>query len=216
MLSKLHCNENEHSEYIAGWKTVADWRDISQQLTVGANTDLWKLVAEEYYMARLELRYLSPIRLLQEHGTFLGEGFSIVAIQCTLLEFLESTVQGKTYRYLRHGEVLGAYEYSSSRDIFVKFLTLRPPFSNEFDNDLAHDFYTGVRCGLLHEARTKNGWRIWAEDTESRIVDKDDKTVFRNNFQAALLRFIENYKLELINNPQYQEAFIRKFDSLCN
>lgn len=34
---------------------------------------------------------------MQEKGTFTGEGFSITTIQCSLVEFLESTVQGSSY-----------------------------------------------------------------------------------------------------------------------
>src|SRR6266508_2534561 len=200
--------------YITAWKTVDDWQNTSQELKSGANAKVWEVVAEEYYMARLEFRYLSPIRLLQEHGSFLGEGFSISAIQCTLIEFLESTVQGKSYRYLRSGEVLGAFEYSLSRDIFTNFLVSHAPFSAAFDGTLAHDFYTGVRCGLLHEARTKNGWRIWADDPAGRVVDANDKIVFRDNFQDALIEFINSYKTELLTNIQYQESFIRKFENL--
>ena len=58
---------------------------------------------------------------------------------------------------------MGTYEYSSSSDIFISFLTNRMPFKDEFNKDQARDFYISVRCGLLHEARTKNGWTIWAK-----------------------------------------------------
>jgi hypothetical protein len=210
MLSRV-----DHSTYITAQKTIDDWQNTSQELRSGANAKVWENVVLEYYMARLEFRYLSPISLLQKHGTFLGEGFSIAAIQCTLIEFLESTVQGKSYRYLRRGETLGDFEYSMSSDIFTNFLVSRAPFSAEFNNPLANDFYTGVRCGLLHEARTKNGWRIWAADPTGRIVDANNKILFRDNFQDALIEFIDTYKAELPTNIQYQEAFIRKFDSLC-
>jgi hypothetical protein len=64
--------------------------------------------------------------VLQEHGTFQGEGFAILAIQCALVEFLESTLQGIKYRHLRRGETLGPYEYSSSRDVFVSLLVTKP------------------------------------------------------------------------------------------
>src|SRR5205807_1596195 len=35
------------------------------------------------------------------------------------------------------------------------FLTSRQPFVRDFDEPTAGDFYEGVACGLLHEARTK-------------------------------------------------------------
>src|SRR3990172_8118852 len=106
---------------IAGWKTAEDWRALRAMLVIGGSPDRWMRAFVEFFQARLGLRYLNPIKILQDHGTFQGEGFSILAIQCTLVEFLESAVQGITYRHLRRGETLGPYEYSSSREVFVGF-----------------------------------------------------------------------------------------------
>jgi hypothetical protein len=202
--------------YIAGWKTADDWRRFREQLVNQGGRDLWQRAFEDYFLERLHLRYLGPIRMLQGNGTFQGEGFSIVAIQCTLIEFLESTVQGIQYRYLRRGERLGEFEYSSSRDIFVNFLCCREPFMRQFEESLAQNFYEGIRCGLLHEARTKNGWKIWARDPRGRVVDGQQRIVFRDNFQEALSTFVDWYKAALLSDTQLQQAFIRKFDSLCD
>jgi hypothetical protein len=200
--------------YIAGTKTVADWHAIRVRL-LRSDAQAWREAFTEYFEARLHLRYLHPINLLQEHGTFQGEGFSIVTIQCSLIEFLESTAQGKNYRYRKHNEVPGAYEYSSSQSVFVSFLRDRAPFSQVFDEACAQDFYFSVRCGLLHEAQTKNGWRIWAEDHGGAIANMRDKIVYRNDFQAALLKYIASYGADLQVNEALQQAFIRKFDNLC-
>ena len=201
--------------YIAGSKTVTDWQALRRKLMLTCDPDLWHEAFHSYFLERLSLRYLDPIKVIQENGTFQGEGFSIVAIQCTLIEFLESTFKGLSYRYLRSGERLGQYEYSNSRDLFMSFLCGRRPFIKEFDGQLAQDFYGGVRCGLLHEARTKNGWSIWAEGPSGNVISATAKIVYRNNFQAALLEYIDWYKGALLSDVLLQEAFIRKFDSLC-
>jgi hypothetical protein len=218
-MSHIDCRNYNQPTYIAVKKTIDDWQKTSQILKSGGSVELWKRVVDEYYLGRLGPRYLNPIQILQRPGLSEGEGFSIVAIQCSLIEFLESTVRGITYHYLEKGEKLGEYEYSRSGDIFVQFLTSRVPFSEAFrgDRDLAHDFYVGVRCGLLHEARTKNGWRIRDEDRNSKdiIVDVDRKMVFRDGFQSALKKFIADYAAELPHNADYQTAFVRKYDSLC-
>jgi hypothetical protein len=80
---------------------------------------------------------------------------------------------------------------------------------------LAADFYTGVRCALLHEARTSGGWIVKAKGVDIVVVSGGQKIVNRNNFHAALLSFIEWYKGQLLTDRALQEAFIRKFDSLC-
>jgi len=182
---------------------------------MGGDSYGWSNAFEDFFRTRLELRYLSPIRVLQEHGTLAGEGFSIAAIQCSLIEFLESTVQGIRYRYVRDQSQLGPHDYSSSSGVFVNFLTKRLPFASQFSGDVARDFYGNVRCGLLHEARTKGDWRIWARDAGGRIIDPTNKVLFRDNFQEALLAFVAAYGCDLETNPDYQAAFIRKFDDLC-
>ena len=100
--------------------------------------------------------------------------------------------------------------------MFESFLVNRAPFNPEFGAATAHDFYEGVRCGLLHEARTKNGWVIWAKHG-SRIIDATGahKILYRDDFQKGLLDFVAWYKSALTSDSPIQEAFIRKFDSLC-
>ncbi|HUW44603.1 MAG TPA: hypothetical protein VMW50_02295 [Dehalococcoidia bacterium] len=206
--------KNGDDHYIAGWKTRADWEAIRGRLLVG-DPDAWHEAFTAFYETRLNLRYLHPIRVLQDNGTFQGEGFAIVAIQCSLIEFLESTEQGINYRHVPRGGVLGPYEYSASRDIFVAFLRDQAPFSATFNEDSAKDFYIGVRCGLLHEARTRNGWRIWAKSPVGMVADVANRIVYRDNFQEALLVYIKSYGEKLPHEPQLQRAFIRKFNSLC-
>jgi hypothetical protein len=201
--------------HIAGLKSADDWRAFRESLALGGDAARWQQAFDEYFRTRLDLRYFNPIRLLQKHGTFEGEGFSILAIQCTLIEFLESTVQGINYRHLRKGEALGPHEYSSSCDLFISFLCKRDPFARNFDVALAKDFYVGVRCGLLHEARTKNCWRVWAQGPAGAVVDREKRVVYRDNFQAGLDEFIAWYGIALRSDADLQGAFIRKFDSIC-
>jgi len=206
---------NANSTQIAGWKTAADWQVTRSTLVVGGDSGAWQKAFKDYFEERLRLRYLNPIGILKKHGTLQGEGFSILATQCSLIEFLESTVQGLTYRHLRRGETLGAFEYNDSGTLFKHFLCKRHPFASQFTEPLATDFYLSIRCGLLHEARTKNGWKVWAEGPPAKILDGAKRVVYRNNFQVALDEFIAWYDKALLSETELQDAFIRKFDSLC-
>lgn len=199
---------------IAGTKTDKDWHASKPNL-VNGDANVWRSAFNEFFMPRLNLRYLEPIKILQKNDTYQGVGFSILAIQCTLIEFLESTARGMNYRFLVKGQPLNQYEYSSSRGIFVDFLSKRQPFSKTFDAASAHDFYENVRCGLLHEARTKGGWIIKAELQNDVVADVQNRIVYRNNFQKALLSYIEDYGVTIETNKALQEAFVRKFDNLC-
>jgi len=205
------------AEYISNSKTTKDWEEDRQKLIVGGNTGIWEQVFGTDFKSRRSSRYLKPINAIRKDGFLQGEGFSIVAIQCSLIEFLQSTVQGLSYKYLEKGGRLGAFEYSSSSGVFKTFLTSHQPFAGQFISpDIARDFYVNVRCALLHEARTKGGWRIHADDPmgQKRVIDSVNKIVYRNDFQAALLAFINDYGMQLQANIDYQEAFIRKFNSL--
>jgi len=201
---------------IAGRRSINDWIAFKPNLVPGGDAAPWKKAFKDYFHARLWSRYLKPIKSLQKSGERRGEGFSIVAIQCSLIEFLESTIQGKSYRYSRNGNPpLGQYEYSNSGAMFESFLATRTPFNAAFTQPQAHDFYVSVRCGVLHEARTKNGWTILAKSKTGKVIDPNLKAVYRDNFQAALLKFVKWYKMALPSTVPLQEAFLRKFDSLC-
>ena len=97
----------------------------------------------------------------------------------------------------------------------MSFLTKRTPFNAEFDAPLARDFYKNVRCGLLHEARTKGGWTIQGKSHAAKLVSRADSIVYRDDFQDGLLTFFKWYEGSLLTQTQLQDAFTRKFDSLC-
>jgi hypothetical protein len=204
---------------IAGWKTVNDWNAHKILLADFSDKDAWTTAYTDYFLTRLQDRYLDPLKAIKENGTYRGEGFSIMAIICSLVEFLESTYQGINYRYRTKADPpLGQFEYGGSADIFTSFLTQRSPFDKSFNKTTAENFYRYVRCGLLHEARTKGKWTIWGT-TSAEILIEDKKTeviVYRDNFLNATNTFIEEYKTDLLNSNDRKEAFVRKYDNLCS
>lgn len=202
---------------IAGQRTDADWRECRKSLVVGGDPVPWKLAFDEFLMERLRTRYLDPIQAIQSLETKQGEGFSIVAIQCSLIEFLGATLEGKTYRFVRRGDrKLTEFEYSVSKDMFVSFLTGYVPFKTVFVDDArALNFYEGVRCGLLHEARTNKTWTIRSRAEHGEFIDYDQRIVWRDDLQRAFDEFFEWFGSTLPKDKTFQAAFIRKFDSLC-
>jgi len=202
---------------IAGQKTVANWKAMRARLDGCKEAKVWKEAFNDYFEARLDSRYFMPIEALQTVQKYDGEGFAIVTIHCSLIEFLASTVEGLTYRHVPDDskkEELGEFEYSSSSQLFVRFLRQQNPFKDMFSsNNKANDFYANVRCGLLHEARTKGGWRIRADGEVA--IDTNRKVIDRNKLQDAFRQFIESYGKQITHDAKLQPAFIRKFDALC-
>lgn len=206
---------------IAGGKTARDWCAFRDEFNLPENPcpEIWARAFDEYLYPRLKTRYLHPIEAIKKIDKAEGEGFSMMAILCTLVEFLESTIQGRKYvkrkGQEREDDLALRNEYSWSGGIFKSLLTNRHPFCNHFDQASATSFYDEIRCGLLHEARTKNGWKILAASKDQSIIDSANQIIYRNDFQEALEEFIAWYRNELQTNQQFQEAFVRKFDHLC-
>lgn len=204
---------------IAGRNTVADWLEIRSKLSNYQDIKLWSSVYENYFLARLQDRYIKPIETIKNNGTYRGEGFAIMTIICSIVEFLETTHEGLTYRFTRKNDPsLSIYEYSRSEEVFVNFLSKRIPFKESFTDDLAHDFYKNIRCGLLHEARTKGKWTIWGNSNGEKLVEVKSSIiiVYRDNFYKAIIEYVHShYKSEVMNSVELKEAFLRKFDSFC-
>jgi hypothetical protein len=58
---------SSRSDYISGRKTIDDWKNIQSRLS-GANEEIWKEICRDFFIDRLKLRYLHPIKILQENG----------------------------------------------------------------------------------------------------------------------------------------------------
>ncbi len=229
--------KTEDDAKIAGDFRKSDWKTIRETLKPNGEPGDWALAYTMFFLTRLETRYFGPIRLLQKHGDNKGEGFSIVALQCTLIEYLASTYEGKAYEWDKAKRDNDEFLYLLSGNIFRKFLQTAPVFKYLFADECktgdckpdqceavsckANEFYKNVRCPLVHEARTKGRWTILANSDpkkvkiSDRIIDWGGKTIYRDNFQTVFENFVKAYRAELLISKERQEAFIRKFNYLC-
>ena len=77
------------------------------------------------------------------------------------------------------------------------------------------DFYSNVRCGILHQGETYAGWKI---SRKGKLLDIKTKTINATKFMEAL-----EYDLKQYTNKLKQEAMdrriwkkaIRKLDYIC-
>ncbi len=199
------------SQLIAPGRTKEDWHNFAERLVPGGDGGPWKEAFEGFLLARLQSRYITPIAAVRDALKWNGEGFAIVSIQCALIEFLAALREGKRFRYENPKP---PHEYRNSRDLFCDFLRRTAPFASLFTKAQAWDFYGNVRCGLLHEARTKGEWIVWASG--SPAVDCQRKIVYRDSFQELIESYIRDYGRALVGNALLQEAFLRKFNDLAD
>ena len=208
--------------FISASIPVKQWVENRKQLIEGilwggCNENDWK-AAFELLHTRIETRFLNPINWILEKRLDAGEGFSVVALQCILMEFLEATYQGKIYTTSKQPR---PFEYNSSKQLFSDFLLGHKPFSEHFKTKAnANGFFDNVRCGLLHEAATKETSRINHAPRHDMLVlfeanDPSNMRIYRENFYQAILDFIEEYRVELMSNRELQINFIRKMDDIC-
>lgn len=214
---------------ISGHKTVEDWIELEKKLDTN-NDELWN-EAYDFFEARICTRYLKPIEAILNIKKDLGEGFAVVNLQCSLIETIESFINGWVSEFdEKKGKTIWKNRSSIAKlangknidntAIFISFFRNSKDFASS--NIDGEDFFRNVRCGLLHETQTKKGWKINAcsTGTENPI---ENKTIFREKFQEAIEEIIEKYKVAIIKNEKFNEIegfdlrrnFIEKFNHIC-
>jgi len=116
----------ENSIQLFGKKTKQNWIELKPELILHDKKENW-MSATQLLSERLETRYFLPIEKIQTMQNGIGEGFAIMTLICSLIEFLQSCYEGKTYQY-------GANEsktlYGKSGDKFKSFLEIQEPFKS--------------------------------------------------------------------------------------
>lgn len=137
-----------------------------------------------------------------------------MTIYCSLIEFLETTYQGLNFKNKKKAD-LNQFEYGfgHSRVLFESFLTNRKPFL--LTKKIATEFYGNVRCGLLHEAQTTGKWKIRVDQGTLITQIGNEYILDRLVFKNKLNQYLKLYKNNLLKTQGLKEAFIRKFDGIC-
>lgn len=185
---------------------VKDW-------ITAKNTNDWLLSIDIFY-DRIESRYLKPVRYIandNEIGEF--SGFSILAIDCLIIETLNQFYNGLDETEGEHWKAFW-YVFKNSRH-----------FEPSFTRQRAEIFYKHFRCGILHQAQTKANSVIricrpkMIEEVNPGKIS-DGLIVDREKFHKALESEIDDYKQKLISSaPEHKtlrDNFIKKMNYICN
>lgn len=223
----------DNSTRLFGRKTKKDWIDIRTAILESPrNLTGWNH-AVDLMRKRFETRYFRPITQILDLNITTGEGFAVVSLMCSLIEFFQSCIEGKNYE---HNAKETEFVYGISSVKFKLFLTTEYPFREIFNKPVpsptnriktyADDFYINVRCGLLHEASTKNNWVIRTSKKNDKnlrpnvfidVSNDAEKIIFRDKFFSTLKAFSENYLNEVSsgNDQKLRTNYCRKMDSIC-
>jgi len=121
---------------------------------------------------RLMNKFFNPIQQIINNRILKGEGFAILTVQCSLIEMFAAFRNGKIFNHRYKATTSPKYEYKFSEEMFTSLLKTNEIFKNIFwqknENGIiekdkpysSSEFYKNVRCGLMHEAKTKGNWYI--------------------------------------------------------
>jgi hypothetical protein len=135
---------------------------------------------------RFRERYIIPVSCEGTHG------FSILANCCLMIEALESFYQG-----WENTELM-------SRQAFESFFKREPRF--QVFQPRCDDFYYDVRCGILHHAETKGGWRI---GDSGPLLDEESLTINAVEFLRQLGICLAAYTEILCNQAWDTDEWVR-------
>ncbi|QEH39413.1 hypothetical protein [Chitinophaga sp. XS-30] len=152
---------------LTGTVTVGQARKWIKVKDEAAKSDLIKLI---YH--RFSNRYV-------KHLHHIDSGFLKMAVSCLMIETLESFRQGKKDT---KGKGVGQKMF---KDFFTTEEKLFPGFK-----DIAPDFYSSIRCGIMHQAETTNAWRVLRKGD---LLDKENRTINSTKFVEALDKALGNY-----------------------
>ena len=126
---------------------------------------------------RYHERYFDPFK----HNKA-KHGFSMMAVSCLVIESLVSLKRGWKQTKAKGSKVFD--EFFSESKYFADFV------------GLGGEFYSHIRCGILHQAETTGGWRI-RRDASAPIVCKELKVVNATKFLNNLEREFDLFLVEL-------------------
>ena len=166
--------------------------------------------AIEIFKSRLSSRYLEPVDLLikdDENRSPIDRryGFSILAIDCLLIETLQSFIEGLTDTKGKSGSM------------FVNFLTQRQSFKQHFNKEEAKKFYEDIRCGILHQAEIMGDTLLWSVGMVKGKKLDGTPYINRTKIHELIKKEVDLYCNELKNkdNLILRKNFRRKMDFIA-
>lgn len=188
-----------------------DWQALG--LTPESDNDAWRK-ATDIFRKRVD-RFIEPVNALMsstDTKTILYSGFAVMALDCLLIETLQSFRTGRPNPVKSNDR--------QSTKMIVDFLTQRPPFSTYFDNETkARLFCDHFRNGILHQGEVKSSGRIRIDTSEMIMPSEDNQSFVVNRwiFHDALVQEIDIYINELIvgKDVELRRHFIKKMNEIA-
>lgn len=135
-----------------------------------------------------------------------SSGFVVLAIDCLLIETIQQFIDGIT-------------DGSGQSTFLCKKFLEGPRFQLYFDtNQKRHDFYTDIRCGLLHSAEAKKEWRVRRDRPEMLATIGNGYVINVLLFHSALKASLDDYLRDICitERAELRVKLWTKMDHICN
>ena len=174
---KLHETDYRHTVLInfPTEVTVGEVEDLLQQNTPAAKKRLIFVIFH-----RLNNRYVRPLNQIPGKKR---SGFLTMAAACLLIEALQSFREGTEYTFSGTGA-----------ETFREFFSNNPAFHQLVP--VSKQFYTNIRCGILHQAETYENWLVIREKGKPLFEGKR-KAVHADVFMRELSVSLRSYYRDL-------------------
>jgi len=192
--------------YIAPGITDEEYKQLN--LENDQSNDWGKAI--DIFKKRIASRYLEPVDMLikkdnDRSPTDRRYGFTILAIDCLLIETLQSFREGLTNTK------------GKSKDMFVNFLTQRESFRDDFKKDEAERFYYDIRCGILHQAEILGDSLLWSVGSVKGKNFNGTPYLNRTKIHELIKKEVDLYCEELRSNSEFniRKNFRTKMKSIA-
>lgn len=180
-----------------------DEYQLTKNVTVGELKVWINLKDDESKQKIIDLIYHRFQNRYIKHVKKINSGFLKMAISCLMIETLESFKLGKNDTNGKGNKIFKSF-FESEEDNFPGF------------KELHYDFYSNIRCGILHQAETKNAWRILLKD---ELLNSDEKAInarlFVESLEKSFEKYIANLQSKDWEDKLWQHA-IKKLKNICD
>lgn len=177
---------------------MADDTKLSSSVTVRQYHELEKAgnrcALARFVVERFEERYFCPVEDSQRK-----HGFTSMAIACLAIETLESFYQGLPDTR------------NKSEQMFRDFFNRDTPL--KIFGDGGNWFYKDIRCGLLHQAEARGGWRI---QRSGCLLDMDARIINATTFLREVRKAVIEYAQRLEDDNDCWSLFQKKMGHICD
>jgi len=206
---------------------IRNWEDTHWKALTFSSEHDWD-TAIEIFEDRIQYRYLDAIQVLQDddnrHYRLHKQrrfGFAMMALDCLLIETLAQFYDG-----LKDSDEARRPPLKlNNTKFYIRFLKEKSfVLKSVFGDDEAAAFYNTIRCGILHQAETKEDSIIRFVDDQNYsdkpftlLADGKSLRIHWVSFHELVKEEFEAYcaHLRADDMPELRGKFRRKMDFIC-